>query len=99
MLMFSNNAHIASASVRLWHFADVNADAEYVRTRRSKRTSQAKVGGHPTAHQVQPILVRPNSDAEVIAQDRLGQAIKDGYFGTPTNRAPVNLPSPPMSGA
>ena len=57
------------------------------------------MGGHPTAHQVQPILVRLNSDAEVIAQDRLGQAIKDGYFGTPTNRAPVNLPSPPMSGA
>ena len=45
------------------------------------------------------VLVRVNSDAEVIPQDRLGQAIKDGYFGTPTNRAPINLPSPPMSGA
>jgi hypothetical protein len=28
-----------------------------------------------------------------------GRAIKDDYFRVPTNRAPVNLPSSPMSGA
>jgi hypothetical protein len=38
-------------------------------------------------------------DAKVIAQERLGQAINDGYFGTPTNRAPVNWPSLFTSGA
>ena len=37
--------------------------------------------------------MRPN--AEVIGPDRVG---KDDYFGMPTNRAPVNLPSSLVSG-
>ena len=41
--------------------------------------------------------VQPN--AEVIAPDRVGRAIKDDYFGMPTNSAPVNWPSLFMSGA
>jgi hypothetical protein len=28
-----------------------------------------------------------------------GRVIRDHYFGIPTNKAPVNLPSAPMSGA
>ena len=36
--------------------------------------------------------------AEIIAPMRNSVLVFD-YFGTPTNRAPVNLPSSPMSGA
>ena len=58
---------------------------------------QVKVGGHQAAHSnAISVLVRAIPNPQVVA---LIGAIKDDYFATPTNRAPVNLPSALMSGA
>ena len=47
--------------------------------------------------------VTRQSSAGVIAQDQVSRAYGTSsvidYFGTPTNRAPVNLPSAPTRGA
>ena len=61
------------------------------------RGHNVKVGGHLTAHSsANSIQLCAGSNAGVITRDH---AIKYDYFGTPTNRAPVTLPSAPMSGA
>jgi hypothetical protein len=59
-----------------------------------------KVGGHlgrPLERNLS--LWRFGPDAEAIARDRARRTVNNGYFGMPTNRAPVNLPSSLMSGA
>ena len=64
------------------------------------RGHNVKVGGHLTAHSsANSIQLCAGSNAGVITRDRPVRAIKYDYFGTPTNRAPVTLPSAPMSGA
>jgi hypothetical protein len=61
------------------------------------RGHKVKVGGHLTAHSsANSIQLCAGSNAGVITRDH---AIKYDYFETPTNRAPVTLPSAPMSGA
>jgi hypothetical protein len=56
-----------------------------------------KVGGHHAAHALQFLL------APVPTQKSLpkgwAHTVRDDYFGTPTNRAPVSLPSALMRGA
>ncbi len=65
------------------------------------RGHKVKVGGQTAAHSSANLGTRMHAspNAGVTARDQTGRAIKDDYFGIPTNRAPVNLPSSPMSGA
>jgi hypothetical protein len=66
------------------------------------RGHKVKVGGPMAAHSNANLgtrVIRASPNAGVISRDQTGRAIKNDYFGTPTNRAPVNLPSSPMSGA
>ena len=65
------------------------------------RRHNVKVGGHLAAHSsaILGTLVRASSKRGRHCPRSAGRAIKDDYFGVPTNRAPVNLPSSPMSGA
>ena len=76
--------------VRYWHNADILEQP---------RTWKTYHSGPSTFKHNLSTLERAQPYRASHCPRSVGRAPKDNYFGTPTNRAPVSLPSALMSGA